>query len=390
MHFPPRIASMALGAVVVVALVFFAPSKKEGTLDIRIDTSIGVDHTEIRAHSSRPRVLAVIAAAGKNAHLSTWDDSRMAFLLTVVNEMLHNYTSGGFDVDVRVDTLNGSSVQALLTAALPSPLPRGARIAVVTHDPSSFRGQLNKLSGVNRLYMHLSADPISSTAPPLTQPYDYYMYTDDDVLVPLAALRLAAAHSSRLWQAGRTLQLIRTEVNGAGEVVVQDWQHRLSLNHVSVDSETGSAFASITPWNFAAAYILPARAFGVWVADPLRTYFDGWPGAEPSRFSMGRIFGPPECFEFGFMEAQGQSSFLPLTLLVNSSDGGYRVHPDAFVPHLSNNYWKKGGPWAVIPARDVFHNGGRGAFHSPLPSADVRERWSLWNASIGWMGPRAF
>lgn len=343
--------------------------------------------------SARPRILVAITAAGKksaNAATQPWDTLRTSNTLVIINEFLTKYTADGYNVDIRIDTLANSSVERSIEAGLLSPLPPGTRVGVFTHDPASFPGDHNPnwLSGVHRTYMHLARDPIDPMDPPLTSPYDYYIYTEDDVLIPLAALRMVVQHAHSLWRRGRTLQLYRTEVDGNGTVVLLDWYHRVPPKSVLSFTENSTTYhyTELTDFPHAArgSFVLPGYAFGAWVADGMRAYFTGY---------RPWLFGPPERFGHGFMSATGQSH-VPLALLDRSPDGAYSLHNDACLPHLSNNYWqkfpyddrKRGATFASIPVNTSFIDGGVGAAVSDLQVSVSGPRWSgAWDPSRGWV-----
>lgn len=257
--------------------------------------------------SSRPRLLVCIASHYTAGRTTT-------HLERVIAEYVGVY-SAQFDVRVHVDT-NSDALAPLLARAHPS-----MRIDVRVWTLNELGDALH-LPYVHRHLMQTVVDD-----------FEYFIFSEDDVLVPLAAFQLYVAHRGALQARGWTYGWVRAElwaVDNATAIAIDNVDPIVDA-HV-YDAGTGVLFAE--PWSpYAAFYALDRGELRAMIVDPSGVWTGGFPPFLPrEKMSIGWAFK----FTGGAREPYGAKGWRARALVPITADG--RVHPDAIVWHLPRKY----------------------------------------------------
>ena len=266
--------------------------------------------------SSPPRLLICMP-------VGPYEPSRFPHTVIAVAEVL---AYSHFSVTVSIDTTSQASANALATR-FSAPLAGGSLLVrlwsvdalvrlwplatgLLTGEPAAFL-----LSHAHRLYMHERAAE-----------YEWLAYVEDDMLVPEAAMVLAAERARDLWPLGWLAGFLRIEndlVSGvpaatdlrssdmAGTRVFQDYADR--------------RYAQLSN-GYAAGWILSRTQLRSFVSEPSGVYKDG-----PTAFDVRARMS------WGYTQALAPDGrWVPRVLLPLAEDGS--VDPRALVFHLPNNY----------------------------------------------------
>jgi hypothetical protein len=148
--------------------------------------------------------------------------------------------------------------------------------------------------------------------------FDYFMYMEDDMLVPFPALQRWRSDSVKLWPRGYLRAFLRTECNSAGDQVVTDQTEPARAGNYRLLSREAWYY----PEN-------PYHALWIYSREQLREFISSpaWiDGNNPEWGIRERAAG-------GMIWAHGEPHRCLLPL-----DSTRRVHPDAWIRHLPNNY----------------------------------------------------
>jgi hypothetical protein len=256
---------------------------------------------------SRPRLLVCIAS-----HFAPGRTT--AHLERVVAEYVGAY-GARFDVRVHVDT-NSDALAPLLARAHPS-----ARVDVRVWTLAELGDALH-LPYVHRHLMQTVADD-----------FDFFVFSEDDVLVPLAAFSRYVAQRVALQARGWAYGWVRAEVWAADNATA------IAIDNVDpvvdarvYDAGGGALFAE--PWSpYAAVYALDADELRAMIADTSGVWTGGFPPFLPrEKMSIGWAFK----YTGGAREPYGAKGWRARALVPLTPDG--RVHPEAIVWHLPRKY----------------------------------------------------
>jgi hypothetical protein len=314
---PPLVVSLALLATFLVAAWAGA-----GALAPRRGA---VPHAAARSGGVRPRVLVSIAAF--------YEPGRPVANLT---RLLVEYASApwaaAFDVRVRVDTtsaaLGAALAPALAAARVPAPDITVWPLAALGGDPLRLPA------------MHRAAFAAAASF------YDFFVYSEDDMLLPLATFSLYVVRRAALAARGWAFGFVRAEIwsaDGATPVAVDNVEPVLDARVFSAPN--GALYAE--PWSpYAALYALDAAELRGFMADASGVWASGFPplGAR-ERVAVG----------YGFKFAGAGFDSAPY------GARGWRAR--VLVPLTRAG--------AVDPAAVVFHLPSKYATHAPLGFHDV-------------------
>ena len=249
--------------------------------------------------------------------------SRFAHTVIAVAELL-SYSH--FAVTVSIDTTSQASANALATR-FPAPLAAGSLLVrlwsedalvrqwplatgLLSGEPAAFL-----LSHAHRLYMHERAAE-----------YEWLAYVEDDMLVPEAAMALAAERELELWPLGWLAGFLRIE-NGLMSGMPASTDLRSSdMAATRVFRHFGNRRYAQMGNSYAAVWILSRSQFFSFVAEPSGVYRNG-----PTAFDVRARMS------WGYTQALAPDGhWVPRVLLPLAEDGS--VDPRALIFHLPNNY----------------------------------------------------
>ena len=254
-----------------------------------------------------------------------------------------SYNASRFEVTVMVDTVSAQVASSL--HARFARVPAGMHFKTTLWGTSELEALFPASAGwggepaeflvshAHRLYMHkLRAD------------FDYFVYAEDDMLVPEAAITLLAERSAKLWPLGWLVGFLRVEVDGAGQPSNPDMlADSLRPNNLGtpdaalrgVYTATDHLYAALgNPYG--AVWALSREQLESFVSDPTGVYATGAMAFDMrARMSWGYL-----------MAHQPDGKWAPRALLPMGRNGG--VDPHARVFHLPSNYCGNGSACATL------------------------------------------
>lgn len=283
--------------------------------------------------ATTPLRLLVCVAAGP------FRQPRYSQLEAALAEYL-SYNASRFEVTVVVDTVSAQVASSLHVRF--ARVPAGMHLKTTLWSAQELEALFPASAGwggepaeflvshAHRLYMHK-----------LLAEFDYFVYAEDDMLVPEAAITLLAERSAELWPLGWLVGFVRVEVDGAGKPSNPDMlADSLRSNNPDlpdaplrgVYTAAGHVYAALgSPYG--AIWALSREQLGSFIRDPTGVYATGAMAFDiRARMSWGYL-----------MAHQPDGSWASRALLPMGRDGG--VDPRARVFHLSSNYCKNGSAY---------------------------------------------
>ena len=323
----------------------------------------------VSTHSPGPRRPVVFVSVAAHVPAS---GAFPPHLVRTLSEFIFKYEC--CDVHIRVDT-NSINVEQGLARAFGSSMPAGRHLTVNVIPLSEMDRDPLKLTWVHRQYMHLIV--------PLP---DYYLYCEDDILVPYSSFSLYLERQQQLWERGLLFQFTRIERNSMGAVVAPDYDRQVPVSSIYSDND-GVLYTFAMP--YAGFWVLTREQFRSFVADPACVYSTGVTKLFRTRERMaigfnfaggpGRWIHPADDVQFGNWV---QRSLAPLTR--NADSGALQVHARSTVWHLSNKYSKNAlysGKAGSLPITEVLS--WPEEILSPVPLPDMRHYLDVDSTSGG-------
>ena len=289
----------------------------------------------------RPRLLVCIAS-----HF-TPGKSTTAHLARILRELRERYARH-YEVRVAVDT-NSEELAALLPAlAAPVPLTSrvwgAAELGNPLHLPHVHRHHVQQVLGE----------------------FDYVLFTEDDVLLPLESFQLYARRQRELWAQGWMFGWVRAELWGGDNTTA------ISIDNVDpvldaplYRAPSGQLYAE--PWSpYTAFYVLDAEQAAAMVADASGVWANGFPPFLPrERVSVGYAYVRTG----GATAPWGATGWRARALV--PLDGAGRVEADAVAWHLPRKYAQSTALWfhdlGSVPVAQLFNWTGGLPRAAPLP-----------------------
>lgn len=263
------------------------------------------------ASSGRPRILVCIA--------SHHDAQRSTAHLERLLESLATDFAPLFRVTVWVDT-NSEALGPLLAA-----LPFSPRLALRTRVWSL--AELGNPLHLPFVHRHAMGGALGD--------FDFFWFTEDDVLLPLAAFQLYVARREELWERGWLFGWVRAERWGGDNVTAISVDNIVPLmDPVLYATPAGHVYAE--PWSpYTAFYILDARQLAAMMGDTQsKVWFDGFPPFLPrERMSVGWNFA----FTRGKGEPYGAKGWRARVMVPVTMPQG-KLDPRAVAWHLPQKY----------------------------------------------------
>lgn len=309
---PPRGLSRPVRlALLLLALLGLAALERPPMPAARAGTGAGGSGARAPAslRSPLPRLLVCIAS-----HF-TPGKSTPAHLARIFRELRERYTRH-YRVTVALDTNSAEWAAQLADAA--GALEFSARVwgAAELGDPLH----------LPHVHRHLVQQALDA--------HDYFMFTEDDVLLPLEAFQLYALRQRELWELGWLFGWVRAEVWGGDNATA------VSIDNVDPIADppvyrapSGALYAE--PWSpYTAFYVLDAEQARAMVADPSDVWANGFPPFLPrERISVGYFYARTGRAGDQPWGAKGwrARALVPL-------DAAGRVEKDAIAWHLPRKY----------------------------------------------------
>jgi hypothetical protein len=159
--------------------------------------------------------------------------------------------------------------------------------------------------------------------------FDYFLYAEDDMLVPEDAVALFTERSAELWPLGWLVGFLRVEEDGTGQPsnpdtsILRPGKPEAGLSSMYVAG--GRLYAALSN-PYGAVWALSREQLDSFVGDPSGVYATGAMAFDiRARMSWGYL-----------MAHQSDGSWIPRALLPAGRDGG--VDTRARVFHLPSNY----------------------------------------------------
>ena len=323
--------------------------------------------------ADKPRIIIAVAAF--------FVERRISYIVSVIEEFMFRYPC--CDIDIRIDVSSDSSrhnatfVIDSLTQVLPSPttLQEGKRYIIIYNDVMiDLNGQPFNLVSVHRSWMRaaLNFGPMGAGFSPYAQyhnlteettdqlvgwEYNYFMYVEDDILIPEAAFLHYLNRYRILWKNGWIYTFVRTEVNASAPNILVSTDMTEPMQDPSIfDDGNGNMFVQL---------VRPYHAF--WILDREQIV---WAINDESNIWLegSKIFGARERYAIGFIMKlltvlqddgkvthrwinRGATPVIPVPsdILLDDklksagveSPRFYMVDPACFVKHLPSNYVKE-------------------------------------------------
>ena len=279
-----------------------------------------------------PRLLVCIAS-----HY-TPGKSTTAHLARILRELRERYAKH-FAVSVAVDTNS-----AELAAALPG-LAGGAPLRLTTRVWGA--AELGDPLHLPYVHRHLVQQVLEE--------HDYFLFTEDDVLLPLESFQLYARRQRELWALGWMFGWVRAEVWGGDNATA------ISIDNVDPVADppvyrapSGALYAE--PWSpYTAFYVLDAEQARAMVADPSGVWANGFPPFLPrEKMSVGYFYARTGRAGDEPWGAKGwrARALVPL-------DAAGRVEKDAIAWHLPRKYAQGTQLWfhdlGSVPVDSLFN-----------------------------------
>ena len=293
----------------------------------------------------QPRLLVCIAT-----HY-TPGKSTTVHLARILRELRERYAAH-YRVTVAVDTNS-----AELAAALPA-LSGGPPLALTARVWSA--AELGNPLHLPYVHRHLVQQVLDE--------HDYFLFTEDDVLLPLESFQLYARRQRELWALGWMFGWVRAEVWGGDNATA------ISIDNVDPVADppvyrapsSGALYAE--PWSpYAAFYALDAEQARAMVADPSGVWANGFPPFLPrEKMSVGYFYARTGRSGDAPWGATGwrARALVPL-------DAAGRVDKDAIAWHLPRKYAQGTKLWfhdlGSVPVEALFNFSGPLA-PVPLPA----------------------
>lgn len=188
--------------------------------------------------------------------------------------------------------------------------------------------------------------------------HDYFMFTEDDVLVPLESFQLYARRQRELWALGWMFGWVRAEVWGGDNATA------ISIDNVDPVADppvyrapSGALYAE--PWSpYTAFYVLDAEQARAMVGDPSGVWSNGFPPFLPrEKMSVGYYYAHTGRSGDQPWGAKGwrARALVPL-------DAAGRVDKDAIAWHLPRKYAQGTQLWfhdlGSVPVHALFNFSG--------------------------------
>ena len=203
--------------------------------------------------------------------------------------------------------------------------------------------------------------------------YDFFIFSEDDVLVPLASFLLYVHRRKELQALGWEFGWVRAEVWTADSVTAISVDNIEPVLDASV-WETPSGHLYAEPWSpYAAFYALDTEELGKMITDPSRVWWEGFPPfqiREKVSVGYGYKYTGGAAAPFG---ARGWRS----CALVPLTPAGL-VEPDAVIWHLPHKYATRPTlgfhDCGAVRVSDVFNWSSHSISSSPLATFPVDKR----------------
>jgi hypothetical protein len=221
-----------------------------------------------------------------------------------------------FNVRIHVDTNSAELREHLLARSFPPPDVRVWTLKEL--------GDPYNLPFMHREVMQNSRDDA-----------DFFLFTEDDIFVPLAAFQLYSARREELQVLGWSYGFIRAEkwsIDNVTAIAIDNIDPIVNA-HV-YETLSGAIYAE--PWSpYAAFYVLDKSELTAMIDDPSDVWFGGFPPfLQRERMSVGYAYKKTG----GASSPYGATGWRSRALVPLTSEG--RVHPDAIVWHLPSKYAK--------------------------------------------------